>query len=460
MTMAFTDTLSGPASQAPRFRPSASIVILAWNQWPMTDACLRTLRPTLGIYDEVIVVDNGSVDETPLGLGLYPWVKVVTNSQNRGFAGGNNDGAAIATRDVVVFLNNDTLLTGRWLDELLAPFEDPTVGATGPRSNFVSGPQIVDDADYFRYGEVGLHAFVARWERQQAVAVQPLHRLVGFCLAVRRDALQQVVGFDEAFGTGGYEDDDLCRRLLDKQWQLLMVNRSFVHHHGHATFDGNGLDWRAIEEQNRLVFEAKHGGGGQDPNPIPVDPYGAIYPNFEPALAMVVECPEASAALVAQGWEVVERASTVDVLGELDQLEPRPTLVVVAGGHTPSLERLDVPVLSLGESALGVDIAIGALQSVTHELAQAIETLASSSTFGGLMLACRQALDVGDLPRAFEAVRQAEMLRSGTPQAANAMAVCAHVAGDHEQAVAFVRRALSIDATFGPAIDNLAALGN
>jgi len=46
--------------------------------------------------------------------------------------------------------------------------------------------------------------------------------------------------------------------LIAEQWQLLMVNRSFVHHHGHATFDGNGLDWREIEQQNRQIFEAKH----------------------------------------------------------------------------------------------------------------------------------------------------------------------------------------------------------
>src|SRR4051794_3061762 len=218
MAMASTEVLSGPATHAVGGRPSASIVILSWNQWPMTDACLRTLRPTLGIYDEVIVVDNGSVDETPESLSFYPWAKVVTNPQNRGFAAGNNDGAALATRDVVVFLNNDTLLAGRWLDHLLAPFHDPAVGATGPRSNFVSGPQIVTEIDYARHGEVGLRSFVARWEQQHPVAVQPLQRLVGFCLAVRRETLEQVGGFDESFGIGGYEDDDLCRRIHAANW--------------------------------------------------------------------------------------------------------------------------------------------------------------------------------------------------------------------------------------------------
>jgi len=121
-------------------RPSASIVIPVWNQWGFTKACLDSLRPTLGVRDEVIVVDNGSEDATAAGLRSYSWIRVITNEQNRGFAVACNQGAAEATRDVIVLLNNDTVVTRHWIESLLAPFQDPTVGATGPRSNFVSGP--------------------------------------------------------------------------------------------------------------------------------------------------------------------------------------------------------------------------------------------------------------------------------------------------------------------------------
>jgi len=460
MAMASTEVLSGPATDALGDRPSASIVILAWNQWPMTDACLRTLRPTLGIYDEVIVVDNGSVDETRESLGLYPWVKVVRNPRNRGFAGGNNDGAAIATRDVVVFLNNDTLLAGRWLDQLLVPFLDPAVGATGPRSNFVSGPQIVTEIDYARHGEVGLRRFVARWEREQPVAVQPLHRLVGFCLAVRRETLEQVGGFDESFGIGGYEDDDLCRRVHAANWDLLMANRSFVHHHGHATFDGNGLDWRAIEEQNRLIFEAKHG-TPTGPSPVPSVPSSVVtvQPRLEPGVAVVVDDRDGviARALNDQGWTVLAMAAGVDLVAELDRREPRPSLVVVRGPDT-AVDRLDVPVIAVGCDVPGADASGPAELSGERWLPEVLTQLATTHSFGGLMLRCREALDANELPIAIEAVRLADELRPGTAQALNAMAVCAYVAGDPEQSLAFVRRALTVDPTFQPALDNLAAL--
>jgi GT2 family glycosyltransferase/tetratricopeptide (TPR) repeat protein len=242
-------------------RPGASIVIPVWNQWQMTKGCLESLRPTLGVRDEVIVVDNGSVDATAKGLAAFPWVKVITNDENRGFAIACNQGLAAATGEAVVFLNNDTLLTPRWLDSLLAPFADPSVGATGPRSNMVSGPQLVEPVDYAMGRTAELRRFARAWGATHRDQTAEVSRLVGFCLAVRHDALDQVGGFDEGFAIGGFEDDDLCARLRTGGWRLLIAHESFVHHHGHATFDANGLDWFAIQNANKDRFLAKHTAG-------------------------------------------------------------------------------------------------------------------------------------------------------------------------------------------------------
>src|SRR5947207_75467 len=89
----------------PMDRPAASIVIPVWNQWEVTKACLDSLRPTLGVRDEVIVVDNGSEDGTAAGLRAYSWIRVITNEQNRGFAVACNQGGAEARRDIIVLLN-------------------------------------------------------------------------------------------------------------------------------------------------------------------------------------------------------------------------------------------------------------------------------------------------------------------------------------------------------------------
>jgi GT2 family glycosyltransferase len=247
-------------------RTPVSVAILAWNSWETTKACLDSLRPTLGVRDQVVVVNNGSTDGTASGLGAYPWVDVVTNAANRGFAGGCNDAARPARHDLIIFLNNDTLLAPRWIEPLVAAFEDPAVGAVGPRSNFVSGPQIVPEAVYGSPAD--MRRFARSWSAAHRAMTSSADRLVGFAIAVRRSVFEALGGFDERYGIGGFEDDDLCRRIIARGYKLLISHESFVHHDGHKTFDANGLDWYAEQESNRARFVATHGQGADSGRPV------------------------------------------------------------------------------------------------------------------------------------------------------------------------------------------------
>jgi GT2 family glycosyltransferase/tetratricopeptide (TPR) repeat protein len=238
---------------------AVSVVIPVWNEWNFTRACLDTLRPTLGIRDEVIVVDNGSEDYTSQGLKQFPWIKVITNDTNRGFGIACNQGAAAASNEIVIFLNNDTLLPSRWIDGLIAPFEDQTVVATGPRSNMVSGPQWGSQVGYRDANLPDMKRFAKQWREEHRGQFDEVKRLVGFCIAVRKSAFDAVGGFDEEFVTGGAEDDELCIRLRNAGGRLLICNESFVHHFGHATFEGNGLDWTDYQDANLDRFAKKHG---------------------------------------------------------------------------------------------------------------------------------------------------------------------------------------------------------
>lgn len=234
-----------------------SVVIPVWNQWEFTKVCLDTLRPTLGVRDEVIVVDNGSTDQTAKGLRNYSWLKVVTNEENQGFGRGCNQGAAVATGDVIIFLNNDTILTTRWIDGLVWPFEDDRVVATGPRSNSVSGKQLVQNVDYDISRMSSYRQWARGWREAHKREITQVERLIGFCIAVRRSDFEALGGFDERFEIGGFEDDDLCVRLLERG-QLLICHESFVHHVGHVTFDGSGIDWFELQDRNQTLFDEKH----------------------------------------------------------------------------------------------------------------------------------------------------------------------------------------------------------
>ena len=240
-------------------RPNASIVIPAWNGWALTKACLDSLRETLRPQDEIILVDNGSTDATGSAAARTPRVRVIANETNRGFAAACNQGAAAAQRDVVVFLNNDTLVAGHWLDELLTPFADPAIAATGPRSNFVSGAQLVANPNYVTKPFGSFKQFVRQWQADHRGDLTEVEVLIGFCLAVRRTSFEEIGGFDEGFGIGGFEDDDLCARLRAAGHRIVIAHGSFVHHEGHKTFDEAGFDRLAIQEENSRRFEAKHG---------------------------------------------------------------------------------------------------------------------------------------------------------------------------------------------------------
>ncbi len=245
--------------------PNATIVILAWNAWEQTSTCLASLRPTLRPGDQVVVVDNGSTDATEEELRRIPWVETLRNGQNRGFAAGCNQGAALARGGVIVFLNNDTIVAEGWLEELLAPFGDPEVGAVGPRSNNVSGSQLVEEVGYGTADAASISAFAEQWRADHTQETTECGRLAGFCLAVRAEAFRAAEGFDEGYAIGGFEDDDLCMKLRAAGYRLLVAHGSFVHHAAHATFVANEVDWHEQQVENQGRFREKWGSDGVPP---------------------------------------------------------------------------------------------------------------------------------------------------------------------------------------------------
>src|SRR5260370_29841712 len=117
--------------------PPVTIVILTWNALDYTKGCLKSLRANTGHPDyRVIVADNGSSDGTIEYLQSLPWVKVVLNGENLGFAAGNNRALRMADPGSdVVLLNNDTeLQQPDWLVRLQAcAYASPDIGVVGCR---------------------------------------------------------------------------------------------------------------------------------------------------------------------------------------------------------------------------------------------------------------------------------------------------------------------------------------
>ncbi len=255
--------LDGPvsSSQAPITlagdvnRALTSIVIVTHNELPYTRRCVDSIRRGTDEPHELIFVDNGSTDGTTEYLHALPGATVIVNSTNRGFPAAANQGLRAARGGQVLLLNNDTVVPAGWLRRLLAPLaEDPRIGLVGPCSNAVSGPQQVPST-YHHLDE--LDAFAQEWAAAHAGERAEIGRLVGFCLLIRRELLDQIGYLDERFGVGCFEDDDYCRRAIQAGYRAVIARDAFLHHFGSQTFRGSGQDLGAILRHNEELFRAK-----------------------------------------------------------------------------------------------------------------------------------------------------------------------------------------------------------
>src|SRR5262249_4939534 len=138
-------------------------------------------------------------------------VVVLRNEHNVGFPAGCNQGLARARGRYVVFLNNDTIVSDGWLDGLIgcAFRYGPSVGLVGAVTNYSRPPQQIA-TNYTSLD--GLAAFAAQRRQECAGQALEVERLTGFCLLARRELLDAVGGFDEGFGLGFFDDDDLSVR--------------------------------------------------------------------------------------------------------------------------------------------------------------------------------------------------------------------------------------------------------
>jgi GT2 family glycosyltransferase len=245
--------------------PRASILVVTYNNVALTRLCLASLQRAAGALPfEIIVVDNASTDGTQAWLdetaarGLLP-LTVVANDRNEGFAAGNNAAAARARGDVLVFLNNDTVVVDGWLETLIAHLErDPSIGLLGPVTN--SGGNAEAQLGT-RYADLdGMRAFAAEYTRAHAGQVVDVPMLALFCAAMDKERFAAVGGLDERYGRGLFEDDDLALAVARRGWRVALARDVFVHHYGGASFSRLAPgEYLRLWWQNRRAFERKWG---------------------------------------------------------------------------------------------------------------------------------------------------------------------------------------------------------
>jgi GT2 family glycosyltransferase len=223
-------------------RPVSSVIIPLFNKADLTRSCLAALiGATPPDLYEVVLVDNGSTDDTGALLDeLDGDVTIIRNPQNLGFARACNQGAAAASGEHLVFLNNDTEVQAGWLEPLIGTADaHPTVGAVGSKLLYPDGTLqhagvwIVDNRVQ------GILEARHRWHGQQdtvaeADVAQAVQAVTAAAMLVRASAFTAVGGFDEGYWNGN-EDLDLCLQLGAAGWTIVYQPASRVVHYESAS---------------------------------------------------------------------------------------------------------------------------------------------------------------------------------------------------------------------------------
>lgn len=221
-----------------------SLIVPAYNDLAGVMTCLNSLQS----FQETERVDYLVQDDCSTAYhagACIPNARVAINAENVGFAANCNAGAARATGDVLMFVNQDVYGVNGWSNgwdgALLRAFADPDVGIVGARLLFPSGAiQSAGGGFDARCQPYHPHLNCSNPHYWEVCAPRDCEWVTGAALAVRRAVWQQVGGFDEGYTRGYFEDVDLCLRVRAAGLRVCYnPNITLVHRAG----SGGGSTW-------------------------------------------------------------------------------------------------------------------------------------------------------------------------------------------------------------------------
>ncbi|HEX5229148.1 MAG TPA: glycosyltransferase family 2 protein [Bryobacteraceae bacterium] len=242
-----------------------SVVVVTWNRRNLLQACLQSLtRQNLNQPFEVVVVDNGSTDGSPEMI-LKEYVKstrfdlkLIRNSDNRGFCAANNQAFAASNTEFVALLNNDAEAEPDWLGNLLAAFDGrPDVGMAASKILVHEDPRRIDKAGHLIYPDgQNRGRGSGELDRGQYDRMEEILWPDGCAAMYRREMLDKIGGFDEDFFA--YADDaELGLRARIAGWKCIYTPRAVVRHHRGATLGVRSSQRLQLIERNRVLLAAK-----------------------------------------------------------------------------------------------------------------------------------------------------------------------------------------------------------
>lgn len=250
--------------------PKFSAIIVNYASWPLTLRCVEALYEAGGDEVEVIVVDNDS-GEPPELPSIPSGARLIRNPHNAGFAHACNRGIAVATGELVVLINPDTVVTRGFFGSVEEFFRsNPEAGMAGPRVlDGDGGVQLSARKEIsLLSGIMGRTSLLTRLFPKSALVKNQFPALgeitgptsvdwvSGACIISRRETLEALGGLDERFFMY-FEDADLCRRAREEGWRVFYIPGATVTHEaGGSTGDKPRAIWRL--HKSAFLYHRKH----------------------------------------------------------------------------------------------------------------------------------------------------------------------------------------------------------
>lgn len=216
-----------------------TIIILTWNGMVYTKRCLETLRDQTEFQNyEVIVVDNGSTDGSVEYLRSIPWLHLIENKSNQGFAKANNQAIDLSDQNSdVVLLNNDTEISQPdWLTRLQqSAYKSPDIGIVGTRLKRPDG--MLQHAGTYMPVETFWGQQIGSQEKDinQYNVDAEVEGVVFACVYIKRKVLEEVGPLDEAYFSY-FEDTDYCLKAKLHGFKVVCCGSvTILHHENTAT---------------------------------------------------------------------------------------------------------------------------------------------------------------------------------------------------------------------------------
>ncbi len=246
---------------------TVSIILVSYNSAQITIDCLHSIQTQLrAVSYEMVVVDNASTDQSAdLIEKAFPTVKLLRQTENRGFGTGNNVGARVASGRYLFLLNTDTLLTCDLLPHLIEVMEqDSTIGIVAPKLLNLDGTlQLSTARSISLWGEYQDLKEKREYQKDQSricqkfTKMQEVDIVIGAALLIRRSLFEELGGFDQTFFMY-FEESDLCRRSQMKGWKIIYTPEvSLIHLGGYSvnkTVDRLRLEYR----RSQIYYYQKH----------------------------------------------------------------------------------------------------------------------------------------------------------------------------------------------------------